>query len=223
MARIMMLLLVLSLAAQTCMTSASAGDEELLRQLPGPWGEEYEGAGTVLTLAESGEMSLYCYASDGSYAFTCTGSWSAEIVEDGNDTLTLLFTATDNPAKSGSEYRVECVYDAYTESWVENDTSFTYLILTETGCSGVSPFEEVYGDGSVALHREQGPNMRIVNCSSYVSLREQRSKTSARLAKVPLGALVLAFPEAGMENGFILCVYHDEYGFILAEYLQPVE
>lgn len=106
---------------------------------------------------------------------------------------------------------------------MENDTEHTYLILEETGCSGVSPFTDLYGYPSAALHREQGPNMRVVNCSHYVSLREKRSTASARLAKVPLGAQVLAFPEAGEENGFIQCVYHDEYGYILSEYLRPVE
>ena len=92
--------------------------------------------------------------------------------------------------------------------------------------SGVSPFTEVYGEdcaGGLALHREQGPNMRVVKCKEFVSLREARSTSAKRLAKVPLGALVLAFPEYGEENGFIYCVYHDEEGFILAEYLSPAD
>jgi hypothetical protein len=138
--------------------------------------------------------------------------------------MTLLFTSTDNPSRAGSDYRVECAYEAYTESWVENDTRITCLILNPPiRCSGVSPFEEVYGEDGAALVREQGPNMRVVKCKEFVSLREERSTSARRLAKVPLGALVLAFPEYGEENGFIYCVYHDEEGYILAEYLQPVE
>ena len=109
------------------------------------------------------------------------------------------------------------------EGWDEDDVQNTWCILEPVSCSGVSPFEELSGFDGAALHREQGPNMRVVNCKESVSLREKRSKTSARLAKVPLGALVLAFPDAGDENGFLLCMYHNQYGYILAEYLAPVE
>ena len=58
-------------------------------------------------------------------------------------------------------------------------------------------------------------------CKDYVSLRSKASKSSTRLAKVPLGASVLAYPDEE-QNGFILCVYQDEYGYILAEYLEPI-
>ena len=34
---------------------------------------------------------------------------------------------------------------------------------------------------------------------------------------------MLAYPEYGAENGFIYCVYQGEEGYILAEYLEPVE
>ena len=64
-------------------------------------------------------------------------------------------------------------------------------------------------------------DMRVVNCSSYVSLREKRSTASARIAKVPLGAEVLAYPEEE-QNGFVLCVYGEQYGYILKEYLEPI-
>lgn len=199
-------------------------DEEFLKELPGPWAEKYEGAGTVLTLEEDGKMSLYCYGVDGGFAYTCEGTWTYESIPRYSGQLTLLFTSTGNPLYEGREYSVECVYGAYMESWVENDTLITYLILNPTvSCSGVSPFEEVYGEEGAALRREQGPNMRVIKCKEYVSLREERSTSSARLAKVPLGAMVLAFPEYGEENGFIYCVYHDEEGFILAEYLQPAD
>ena len=205
-------------------TLLSEYDAEFLRELPGQWAEEYEGAGTVLTFEENGKMSLYCYGVDGGFAYTCEGTWSYQSVPSASSLLTLLFTSTGNPLYEGREYSVECVYAAYTESWVENDTLITYLILNPLlSCSGVCPFEEVYGEEGPALHREQGPNMRVVKCKEFVSLREARSTSAKRLAKVPLGALVLAFPEYGEENGFIYCVYHDEDGFILAEYLQPLE
>lgn len=223
-ARAVLLLLVLILAAQGCRT-ALAGDMETLRRLPGRWAEEYEGAGTVLTIEEDGRISLYCYSTEEDYAYTCGGTWMFEYRPDMNDRLTLTFTSTDNPAYADGEYRAECVYEAYTESWVENDTLIRCLILTPAGGSGGSPFEDVYGNegGEVALYTEKGPNMRIANCKDYVSLRAERSKTSKRLAKVPLGALVLAFPEEGTAGGFISCVYQDIEGYILTQYLEPVE
>ncbi len=199
-------------------------DDGMLSVLPGQWADEYEGAGTILTLEENGEMSLYCYSADGAFAYTCEGAWRYEPVPGYSGRLTLLFTSTENPQYAQSEYSVECVYDAYTESWVEDDTLFTCLILELPDSNGgVSPFEEVYGFDGAALYREQGPNMRVVKCKEFVSLREERSTSSARLAKVPLGALVLAFPEYGEKNGFIYCIYQDEEGYILAEYLQPID
>ena len=205
-------------------TFISEYDAEFLREVPGTWAEEYDGVGTVLTLEENGDMTLRCYSVDGAFDYSCDGTWSYQPVPDYGGHLTLLFTSTENPLYDETEYRVECVYDVYTESWVEDDTEFTYLILNPSiSCSGVSPFEEVYGEDNVALHREKGPNMRVVKCKEFVSLREERSTSSKRLMKVPLGALVLAYPEYGEENGFIYCVYHDESGYILAEYLQPVE
>lgn len=202
---------------------APQADEAFLRSLYGEWAEEYEGAATALTLMENGEMSLLCRPADGA-AYTCAGSWSYVSEEVDGGRMTLSFTRTDDPARAGLAYGAECEYAAYTESWVENDTLFTYLILNPPlRVSGVSPFEEVYGYDGVSLHREQGPNMRVVKCKESVSLRAERSTSAKRLAKVPLGAMVLAFPEEGEENGFIRCVYRDQEGFILSEYLQKAE
>ena len=217
-------------------TFLSEYDAEFLRQLPGTWTytayieEQVAGEDTptadlaFLTLEENGTASLDCWTVDGEYAYACEGAWSYRPVPNYGGHLTLLFTWTDNPLYDEKAYSLECVYDAYTESWVENDTLITYLILNpQISCSGVSPFQELYDDEGAALHRDQGPNMRVVKCKEFVSLRETRSTSAKRLAKVPLGALVLAFPECGEENGFILCSYHDEEGYILAEYLEPVE
>ena len=205
-------------------TLISEYDLQFLRELPGTWTEESDGAEFSLTLGENGSMSLFCRNTERGSAFSCNGIWSYDPVPGNTGQLTLHFTSTDNPLKAGSAYSVECVYAAYTESWVEDDTLVTFLILNPPiSCSGVSPFEETWGDNSASLCKKQGPNMRVVNCKSFVSLRETRSVSSKRLAKVPLGALVLAFPEAGDENGFISCVYHDQEGYILSEYLQKTE
>ena len=229
--RAVIFLIVLLLAVQACVTEACAEDPELLKNLPGRWafketvekeGQEPWEAEVTLTLGEDGAMSLRCAGADGKEVRSWKGTWSSELVSDGLDRLTLLYTSTDDPQKAGSEYRVECVYNIYSESWTENDTVHTALVMEEGSHSGATPFEDMFDCDSVAMYREQGPNMRVVKCSSYVSLRAKRSKSSKRLAKVPLGALVLAFPEAGEENGFIRCIYHDQDGYILSEYLQPV-
>ncbi|MBR6027756.1 MAG: hypothetical protein IKP40_01605 [Clostridia bacterium] len=221
---------MLLLAALCCCAPASADDAELLRDLPGQWvysgyvgeTEEEEQLADLafLTFEEGGRVTLRCTDPDGTHACACEGTWAFELVPNAMDRLTLTFTATDDPEQDPSQYYLVCVYDVYAEGWVESDTEHTYLLLEQVSCSGLSPFEQFYGDTNAALHRERRPNMRVVNCSEYVSLREQPSKSSVRLAKVPLGALVLAFPEAGVQSGFIWCVYHDEYGFILAEYLE---
>lgn len=227
------LLVIMLLAAQFCMTAASADDEALLYELPGEWvytADFEEGLTDLasLILEKDGTMTL---RSIGENAYTAGGTWSLELVTDYSydhglqDRLTLLFTSTDNPLYAGSEYSVECVYYVYAESWVENVTRYTYLITEDAECSGgTPPLKELCSeDGAAVLHKEEGPNMRVVNCKNYVSLRQDTSKTSKRLAKVPLGELVFAFPEEEEENGFIRCVYRDEYGCILSEYLQPVE
>ena len=226
-ARLVTLLLVVLLALQVC-AAAPADDAQQLKLLPGQWtltDEDQDESGQVetvlaiLTLGEDGRMSFYCPGTG--YVFE--GAWAAAYMPDDLDRLILLFASTDSPEHAGSEYHVECTYGFYTESWVENDTGYTALILEDAGCSGVSPIEELLGFNGAALYRKQGPNMRVIKCRDYVSLRQTRSTSSTRLAKVPLGALVLAFPEEGEENGFISCVYRGEYGYILAEYLEPVE
>lgn len=234
-ARVFLLLVALLFAMQTCAIGALADDAEMLKTLPGQWHEAYdlnegeEGAAPqpvdmTLTLEENGNMTFVIILGEEKTTYTYAGTWAFELMKDACDHLTLTFTSTDNPKYADTDYRVECVYEAYTESWEENDTLITYLLLNPpVSCSGVSPLEETTGDDIGALHREQGPNMRVVKCKDYVSLREKRSKSARRTMKVPLGAKVLAFPELGNVNGFLFCLYQGEYGYILAEYLQPLE
>ncbi len=235
---ILTILLAVLLISQACFTAALAGDSHMAEELPGqwiftldaqdrePWEEPVPVELAYLTLEENGTMSLLCNDREGEFVCSYEGTWSFYYIPENNDHLTLLFTSRYDPEQGESEYTVKCIYEAYTESWVENDTLYTYLILTEDSLSDVSPFEAVYGDDGawgVALEREQGPNMRIANCNEWVSLWEKRSSSSKRLAKVPLGAEVLAFPEYGDDNGFIACYYQDEYGYIKTQYLEPIE
>ena len=231
--RFFVLLLILLFILQACATTASAADPEMLSILPREWiltdelqeaeGEPQEADLAFLTLEDDGTSSLTCDGKDGGYAYSCEGTWAFELVVDGNDLLTLRFTSTDDPSQAENDYSVECVYDAYTESWVENDTLYTYLILTEISTDGITPFQDVYGYNDLALHNEQGPNMKIGNCKEWVSLREARSMSAKRIMKVPLGAPVLAFPQSTDDDGFVYCVYQDNEGFILAQYLIPID
>ena len=214
-------------------------DMDMLRILPGEWiyanymEEQVSDQVTptadlaLLTLGEWGWAALDCYDASGEYLSVWDASWSYQPVPDSGGELTLIFNWTDDPDygdEDMNDFRLECVWAAYTESWIENDTEVTYLILNpEIRCSGVSPFEAYYDDPIPALHKDRGPNMRVVKCKEFVSLRETRSTSAKRLLKVPLGALVLAYPEYGEENGFIYCVYQGEEGYILSEYLQPIE
>ena len=214
-------------------------DLDMLRQLPGEWTytnyiEEQEADRetptadlALLTLGEGGWAALDCYDASGEYLSAWGASWSYQPVPDYGGELTLRFNWTDDPAYGDADmndFSLECVWSAYTESWIEDDTEVTYLILNpEIRSTGVSPFEALYDDPIPALHKDRGPNMRVVKCKEFVSLRETRSTSAKRLVKVPLGALVLAYPEYGEENGFIYCVYQGEEGYILSEYLQPIE
>ncbi len=66
-------------------------------------------------------------------------------------------------------------------------------------------------------HENYLGDMIVYNCDSYVSLREEPSTKSRRLAKVPRGASVLDCYEAG--NGFIYGCYDGQYGYIAEDYL----
>lgn len=65
--------------------------------------------------------------------------------------------------------------------------------------------------------------MRVTNCKEWVSLRQSPNESAKRLAKVPLGAHVLAYPEANPGSDFVYCVYQDQEGYILAQYLEELE
>ncbi|MBO2516934.1 MAG: hypothetical protein CW338_06635 [Clostridiales bacterium] len=224
---------VLLFAAQACLISAAADDAELLKELPGEWtfsvaidDETFDMA--YLILEEDGGLILNCNGEDGEFAYSCRGTWSLELITEYSseyglrDRLTLLYTSTDDPQYEGTAFSAESVYYVYSESWMENDTRCTCLITEKVSGSGEDPLEALCSEeNETILIRTEGPNMQVVNCSSFVSLRETPSTKAARLAKVPLNALVFAFTDEAEENGFIRCVYHDEYGYILAEYLQP--
>jgi len=59
--------------------------------------------------------------------------------------------------------------------------------------------------------------MQVANCEDWVSLRASDSTSSARLAKIPLGARV--YDCIGYYGDFIHCTYEGQSGYVLAEYL----
>ncbi len=227
------LLLVLALAAQICTARADLIEPDWPDNLPGRWsflwdeqqsgeapGEAVRG---TLDFGEDGQAAFTCFGSDDKYLYSCTGTWSLRETDEGIWLMTLVFTSTDDPLYEGKEYRAENVYDVYEESWTEDSSLVTALIIYPWGDAEVSPFIDAFGWDSLALYRVLEPNMRVVKCKSFVSLRVFPSTSSERLVKVPLGAQVLALPEYGETNGFIWCAYGDMYGYILEEYLQPIE
>ena len=64
-------------------------------------------------------------------------------------------------------------------------------------------------------------DMTVVNCDEWVSLRAEPSTSAARLAKVPLGAMVYDCHQ--YDQRFVYCEYGDLAGYILVEYLAPVQ
>lgn len=60
--------------------------------------------------------------------------------------------------------------------------------------------------------------MEVVNCADWVSLREKASASSARIAKVPLGARVNNCVQ--VSQNFIYCQYRNVWGYIQRDYLR---
>ena len=215
---VILLLFMLICALPPCAAEGSTmvpapEDGALLAVLPGRWAwtDEEEGTETALDLAVDGTATLRF--TDSSGVRTSIGTWAFEAVPELDDRMTLTFSG--HPA--------ECVYDAYAERWTENNALVTALILMAPQDNASSPFLDMFDYDGAALYRRQEPNMRVVRCKEFVSLRAERSASSTRLMKVPLGAQVLAFPERGQAGGFVECLYQDEFGYILAEYLAKTE
>ena len=62
--------------------------------------------------------------------------------------------------------------------------------------------------------------MRVVWCKEWISLREEPSKTSERLAEIPLGAVVYSCVDIG-DDKFYQCEYEGQTGYALIGYLWP--
>ena len=63
-------------------------------------------------------------------------------------------------------------------------------------------------------------DMKVVKCKEWVSLRQKPSTAAKRLKKVPLGATVTDCKAYSKE--FVSCTYEGQSGYILAEYLEPL-
>ena len=59
---------------------------------------------------------------------------------------------------------------------------------------------------------------RVINCTTYVSLRATPDTSATRLNKVPLGAYVIA--QGAASNGFVKVEYKGQTGYILGNYLK---
>ncbi len=61
--------------------------------------------------------------------------------------------------------------------------------------------------------------MYVANCNEWVSLWEEETTNSMRLAKIPLGANVLSHGRQDDEGTMALVVYDYRFGYVLPEYL----
>lgn len=73
-----------------------------------------------------------------------------------------------------------------------------------------------------ALGAEFLGNMEVINCNEWVSLRQEPDTGAARIAKVPLGAIVTNC-KTTRTDGWVYAEYEDRSGYILAKYLQQCE
>jgi hypothetical protein len=62
--------------------------------------------------------------------------------------------------------------------------------------------------------------MRVVWCKEWISLREEPKKTSAKIAEIPLGAIVYSCVDIG-NSLFYQCEYEGQTGYALIGYLWP--
>ena len=72
-----------------------------------------------------------------------------------------------------------------------------------------------------AAERKYYGNMMVDHCREWVSLRDGPGTDCARLAKVPLFDIVTDAEWTPICGDFIYCNYNDQYGYILAKYLEP--
>ncbi len=77
--------------------------------------------------------------------------------------------------------------------------------------------DEYYEDGDYCDFGIYMGEMYVVNCESWISLREEMSTSSRRLAKVPYGAKVSNIYY--WTDEFAFCTYNGMDGFVLTEYL----
>ena len=72
-----------------------------------------------------------------------------------------------------------------------------------------------------ALAADIGSSLKVVDCNEYISLREEPSKSSAVLARLPLNARVAMVGEAS--DGFWQVSYQGKLGYALSGYLRQVD
>lgn len=66
-----------------------------------------------------------------------------------------------------------------------------------------------------------GDYMEVVKCKEFITLREEPSTKAAALDRVPLGAAVQML--GGVDEQFSRVLYGGQAGYVLSEYLQPVQ
>lgn len=90
--------------------------------------------------------------------------------------------------------------------WVNYQGKTGYILLKYLQTTTLSNYDEIMY------------NQMVVNCEEWVSLREYADAKSKRLAKVPVGAILMACVKVGED--FVRCEYKKQTGYISTSYLK---
>lgn len=186
------------------------------------FGGELDGIYVNDLSAEIRESELYGWGTNGRDAETCDELYLLRLSHPNGGSYWIDVLVTLHWWKDGYEFS-DCVVYAN----APRVTAFDIELENELK-NGNSDYDdeyyddeyyddEYYEDGDYCDFGTYMGEMYVVNCESWVSLREEMSTSSRRLAKVPYGAQVSNVYFWTEE--FAFCTYDDMDGFILTEYL----
>ncbi|MEG2261807.1 MAG: SH3 domain-containing protein [Clostridia bacterium] len=185
--------------------------------------------------SSTGSVSELLYQ-DEEFFYECAVWWCGECVYDsvfadsltyiGNDTYRVHFTtvsgAFDTDPREACAMSIEDARKKYMAWTSYGSHSGAAIIRHDDSAPHGFYLDSITVDRSTPEYEEDpepAPTRTyyIVNCESYVSLREHPETDAARIARVPLGATVTWLDDT--INNFCRVNYNDQNGFILRRYL----